>query len=94
MNRYELLLGKKLRLRVLILMEYLNSISMKWVKKNRHSFSDYRWFRKWYGGKWVYWLTEFGVIWMTEKDGIPGCCRGKLKEEEEEWPNRTFKGLY
>jgi hypothetical protein len=83
MNRYHILLGKRpgLLIQLYPCTEFIYSLFSKWMRKHQYNFSDYKWYRKWYGGKWIRWSTEFGVLWMTEKEKMPGCCLSKIKEE-------------
>ncbi len=81
MNRFEILLNKK---------ESFLLIIENWIHKNkRYLFSEYKWYRKRYGGKWTKWNTRItSPVWMPSEKK-PGCCFGKIKEES--WKERYHR---
>jgi len=55
-----------------------------WLKANKWRFLDYKWYRKWYGGKWKYCLTSLsmGPVWIPNHEHC-GCFMMILVMEEE-----------
>lgn len=39
-----------------------------WLRNHHYWFSNYRWYRKWYGGKWECWWTDivYSNVWYNE----------------------------
>ena len=54
----------------------------QWLRNNKWIFSQYKWYRKWYGGKWKYCLTflPMGPVWMPINEHC-GCFMMILAEE-------------
>lgn len=93
MNRYSILLRKKESLLSKLLFVVRNWLK-SWLKnlllKHKHQFSEYKRYREWYGGKWTLWHTSIaGLIWMSGGEKKPGCCLGKLKEENYAKRNKS-----
>ena len=46
-----------------------------WFRKNKWRFSEYLWYRKWYGGNWVKWRTSLPMVdvWLIEGEHC-GCA--------------------
>jgi len=92
MNRYSIILGKKVGLKIrlfLIIARIWTGLSQafnSWLLNNKHNFSDYKWYRKWYGGSWVRWHTvATSPVWFP-KSYKPGAVLGRL--EEETWKEK------
>lgn len=45
-----------------------------WLRKKRSQLSEYRWYRKWYGGSWTLWrpMISCADCWFPS-DYHPGC---------------------
>jgi len=54
----------------------------QWLRKRKWMFSDYRWYRKWYGGSWTQWVVGFDVMlpWLPSSEKC-GCALYPLKVE-------------
>ena len=46
----------------------------EWLKKQKWRFSEYKWYRKWYGGSWTLWRPKIDCAdtWFPS-EYRPGC---------------------
>lgn len=65
-----------------------------WLRKLEHNLHEYKWYRRWYGGRWELWYVDFvgNEVWhnslqlpnMRMWNGKPSpLCRGMCLEVED-----------